>query len=144
MKFLHLRIIIAVLVATSVFPGMSHSADHLQNKVKSIVDSAIPLVMKKYNIPGMAVGIVVKQHVYVFNYGVASLETRQAVTDATLFEVGSVSKTLTATLASYAQVNGQLNLLDKTSKYLPFLQGSKFGEVSLVHLGTHTSGGLPL
>jgi beta-lactamase class C len=35
-------------------------------------------------------------------------------------------------------------LSDKTSKYLPSLQGTKFGEVSLLNLGTHTPGGLPL
>ena len=30
------------------------------------------------------------------------------------------------------------------SKYLPALRGSRFDEVSLLNLGTHTSGGLPL
>jgi beta-lactamase class C len=66
------------------------------------------------------------------------------VTPDTLFEVGSVTKTLTATLAFYAQLSGALSLSDKTSKYLPSLAGSKFGEVTLLNLGTHTPGGLPL
>ncbi len=100
--------------------------------------------MAKYGIPGMAVGITVAGKPYVFGYGVASTQTRQAVTRNTLFEIGSVTKTFTATLASYAQLSGYLSLSDKTSKYLPSLQGSKFGEVSLLNLGTHTPGGLPL
>jgi beta-lactamase class C len=92
----------------------------------------------------MAVGITIGGKHYVLDYGVASTETRKPVTDSTLFEIGSVSKTFTATLASWAQVSGQLSLSDKTSKYLPSLQGTKFGEVSLLNLGTHTPGGLPL
>jgi beta-lactamase class C len=80
----------------------------------------------------------------VFNYGVASKETRRPVTRDTLFELGSVSKTLTATLAAYAQVSGYLSLTDPTSKYLPSLQKTRFGDVSLINLGTHTPGGLPL
>lgn len=73
-----------------------------------------------------------------------SKETGKPVDRDTLFEIGSVSKTFTATLAAYAQLNGQLLLSDPASKYLPSLRGSSFDEVSLLHLGTHTSGGLPL
>jgi CubicO group peptidase (beta-lactamase class C family) len=50
----------------------------------------------------------------------------------------------TATLASYAQINGDLSLSDRASKYLPSLRGSSFDHISLINLGTHTSGGLPL
>jgi beta-lactamase class C len=105
---------------------------------------AIQPVMKKHNIPGMAVGITVEGKAYVFDYGLASKESRKPVTHGTLFEIGSVTKTFTATLASYAQVTGQLLLSDRTSKYLPSLTGHKFGDVSLLNLGTHTPGGLPL
>jgi len=80
----------------------------------------------------------------VFNYGVASTETKKPVTQGTLFEIGSISKTFTATLATYAQISGDLSLSDKTSKYLLSLRDSKFGDVSLLNLGTHTPGGLPL
>ena len=37
-----------------------------------------------------------------------------------------------------------LSLSDPARKYLPVLQGSPFGTVRLVDLGTHTAGGLPL
>ncbi len=75
---------------------------------------------------------------YVFNYGVASIATRQPVADGTLFEIGSVSKTFTAALASYAQVMGRLSLSDTTYKYLPELRGHPLGDVTLINLGTHT------
>lgn len=101
-------------------------------------------VRERYRIPGMAVGIVAGARSYVFNYGLASTRGRTPVSDRTLFELGSISKTFTATLASYAEVKGRLSLADPTRKYLTSLQGSRFGDVTLLELGTHTPGGLPL
>lgn len=115
-----------------------------REEIKKIVDASIIPLMKKSHIAGMAVGISSKGKRYVFNYGVVSLATKKPVTDNSLFEIGSVSKTMTGTLASYAQVTGKLSFSDKTSKYLPELKGSKFGDLTLLNLATHTSGGLPL
>ena len=92
----------------------------------------------------MAVGLVAGSRTCVFNYGVADTTTRKPVTDGTLFELGSVTKTFTATEAAYAQVRGYLSLSDTAGKYLPELRGSRFGETTLLELGTHTPGGLPL
>jgi beta-lactamase class C len=133
-----------VFFATCATTAVGHAVDDSQNRIESVVDMAIRPVMAKYNIPGMAVGIIVAGKPAVFSYGLASTETRQPVTHDTLFELGSITKTFTATLAAYAQVSGYLSLSDKTSKYLPSLRDSKFGEVSLLNLGTHTAGGLPL
>jgi beta-lactamase class C len=115
-----------------------------QRGIKRAVDLVIQPVMAKYGIPGVAVGVISGGKPYVFNYGVASTETKKPVARGTLFEIGSISKTFTATLATYAQLNGDLSLSDKTSKYLLSLRDSKFGDVSLLNLGTHTPGGLPL
>ncbi|SMG56434.1 class C beta-lactamase [Paraburkholderia susongensis] len=126
----------------------SHAANQTANaapaQIKSTVDAAIQPLMAKYHIAGMAVGVIVAGKPYVFNYGVASTQTGKPVTRDTLFELGSVSKTFTATLASYAQLDGKLSLSDSTDQYLPTLRGSPFGKVSLLNLGTHTPGGLPL
>jgi beta-lactamase class C len=135
---------LAVLFLLCATTAISHAVNDRQQEVKRVVDRIIRPMMAKYGIPGMAVGITVAGKPYVFTYGVASAATHQPVTRDTLFEIGSTSKTLTATLASYAQVMGELSLSDKTSKYLPELQGSKFGNVRLLYLGTHTPGGLPL
>lgn len=134
----------AVLLVMCATTAVGHAADDLEHRINSAVDMAIQPVMANYKIPGVAVGVIVAGKPYVFSYGVASTETRRPVTRETLFEIGSITKTFTATLASYAQVRGYLSLSDKTSKYLPALRGSKFGDVSLLNLGTHTPGGLPL
>jgi beta-lactamase class C len=102
-----------------------------QARVEAVVDAAVAPVMKKDGIPGMAVGA-------------ASTRPKRPVTRNTLFELGSVSKVFTATLASYAAVSGDLSLSANVDRYYPSLRGTAFGRLTLLNLGTHTTGGLPL
>jgi beta-lactamase class C len=125
-------------------PTYSRAADNVKSGIETTIAEAIRPLMEREGIPGMAVGIVCNGQSYIFNFGIASRATGKPITDRTLFEVGSVSKTFTATLSSYAQVSGQLSLADPASKYLSVLRGSHFDEVTLLNLGTHTPGGLPL
>ena len=133
----------AVVVAVSAAPAMSQEPDASQARIRTVVDAAIQPLMAKNAIAGMAVGIVARGKSYVFAYGVASTATAKPVTRDTLFELGSVSKTLTATLASCAQLEGHLSLSDRTDKYLPSLRGSSFGAVSLLELGRTRPAGCP-
>jgi beta-lactamase class C len=123
--------------------GAGHAAAP-QNAFKSAIDGAAITVMTRDQIPGLVVGITTGGRHAIFNYGVAALDTHKPITDSTLFEIGSLSKTFTATLACWAEVEGDFSLSDPTAKYLPVLQGTSFGRVSLRDLGTHTPGGLPL
>ncbi|WP_445233323.1 class C beta-lactamase [Duganella rhizosphaerae] len=113
-------------------------------QLRATVDQTIKPLMKKYDVPGMALALTDHGKHYVFNYGLASRETRQPVDRDTLFEIGSVSKTLVATLAGYAQAQGRLALSDKVSQHMPALRGSSFDHVNLIHLGTHTAGDFPM
>lgn len=88
--------------------------------------------------------MVLGEESFMFNFGVSDVEGNTPVTDNTIFEIGSISKTFTATLATYAEALGQLKLTDTTAEYLPGLAGTEFGDVQLLHLGTHTLGGMPL
>src|SRR5215831_13233835 len=135
---------IAALCIGLLLPADGWASDNEKDSIEKIVAQAVRPLMELEGIPGMAVGIVSNGQSYVFNYGTASRATGKPVNDNTLFEIGSVSKTFTATLASFAQVDGRLSLTDSVSKYLPALRGSRFDEVSLLNLGTHTMGGLPL
>lgn len=110
----------------------------------AIVAQTVEPLMQRYGVPGMAVGIVAGGQSRVYAFGVMSKETDKSVTDETLFEIGSISKTFTATLASLAEVGGRLSLSDMASARLPALRGGAFDSVSLLNLGTHTPGGMPL
>ncbi|NTG46360.1 beta-lactamase [Agrobacterium rhizogenes] len=135
-----------MIALASLFHGSSACAADggEQARLERVVNEAIRPVMKENDIPGMAVAVTVNGKRYVFNYGVASRENGQKVTEDTIFELGSISKTFTATLASYTQLRGTLSFSDKASKYLPALAGSSFDTISLLDLGTYTAGGLPL
>ncbi|KRP70688.1 beta-lactamase/D-alanine carboxypeptidase [Pseudomonas paralactis] len=112
--------------------------------MRQVVDSNVKPLMQQQDIPGLSVAVINQGKVQYFNYGVAAKDTQAAVSQNTLFEIGSVSKTFTATLGGYAQAIGKLKLSDKASPYLPSLAGSAFDRISLLQLATYTAGGLPL
>nr|WP_180205023.1 class C beta-lactamase [Pseudomonas sp. SbOxS1] len=115
-----------------------------QDSLESIVGDAVRPVMQTQGIAGMAVAVTLNGKQQYFNYGVASKETGSPVTQDTLFEIGSVSKTYTATLLAYAQATGKLALTDNASAVLPALRGSAFDHISVLQLATYSAGGLPL
>ncbi|WP_421260731.1 FOX/MOX family class C beta-lactamase [Aeromonas jandaei] len=110
----------------------------------AIVDGAIQPVLKEYRIPGMAVAVLKDGKAHYFNYGVANRESGQRVSEQTLFEIGSVSKTYTSTLGAYAVVKGGFKLDDKVSRHAPWLKGSAFDGITMAELATYSAGGLPL
>ncbi|WP_409563901.1 class C beta-lactamase [Pseudomonas azotoformans] len=112
--------------------------------LQAVVDANVKPLMQQQSINGLVVGVVRDGKAQYFNYGIAATDTRQPVSENTLFEVGSVSKTFTATLAGYAVASGKLTLSDPASHYLPALGGGKFDRISVLNLGTYTAGGLPL
>lgn len=135
-----------LLAVVATFCSLSSSAadDPGPAQIRLIVDEAIVPLMAEHDIPGMAVAVLVRGQRQIVNYGVADRENDRRVTDGTIFEIGSISKTFTATLAAYAQECGNLSLSDKAGRYLPELVGSRFYQVSLLDLGTYVAGGLPL
>lgn len=127
-----------------LFSSSHATADTDRSQLRSVIDNAVRPVIEQYDVPGMAIAITKDGERYFYHAGVISRETRQPVTSNTLFEIGSISKTFTAMLATYAQQDGKLSLDDKLSKYLSALSGSSFEHISLLDLATHTAGGLPL
>jgi beta-lactamase class C len=138
-----IRRIATALIYSCFLPPTSWAADDAA-KIRGIVDTAIRPLMAEYGVPGMAVAVTVDGKPIFFNYGVASREKNTPISATTLFEIGSLSKTFTGTLAAYAQVLGKLSLDDHPSKYMPQLKGSAIDEASLINLGTFTARGLPL
>jgi beta-lactamase class C len=142
MRSIRLIFLAASIIACAFVRPVAAGAQ--QADIRAIAAHVIRPLMKQYGIPGMAVGVTVGERHYTFDYGVASRATGKAIDDATLFEIGSITKTFTASLASHAQLDGTLSLSDVASADLPSLRGTSFDRVRLVNLGTHTAGGLPL
>jgi len=132
-----------VLACLCLQPMTSHAAPDAAT-LRDAVDKAIKPMMAQHEVPGLAVAVSVDGHVSFFNYGLASKEKQIPVSENTLFELGSVSKTFTATLGCYAQGQGKLSFDDHPGKYLPQLKGSAIDRASLLELGAYMAGGLPL
>lgn len=112
--------------------------------MRKAVDAVARPLMRKYGIPGLAIGVISEGRRMTFDYGVASRATGRPVSNRTLFEIGSVSKTFTVTMAARQVAGHRLAWSDPVSRHLPSLRGSAFDRITLLNLATHTSGGLPL
>lgn len=116
----------------------------VSSQLKSVVDECAKGLMNEYDIPGLAVAVTIDGKRYFYNYGFADESKGSLVTNDTIFELGSISKTFAATLTGYAQEKGKLNMDDKVKDYIPELENSVLGNTKLVHVATYTAGGLPL
>ncbi len=134
----------ALAMSLAVLVAAPAKADDAQPRIEPAVDAAFRPLLEKHDVPGMAVAVTAGGRHYVFTYGVASRDSKKPVTRDTLFEIGSVSKTFTATLALEAQERGKLSLDDRPGAHLSALRGSAIDKASLLNLGTYTAGGLPL
>lgn len=115
-----------------------------QSRFERIAADVFAPVMAEYDIPGLAVGVAIDGETHVFTAGVANRKTKAPVTAQTLFELGSVSKLFTVTLAARAERDGVLALDERVANYLTDLDGTAFGDLTLAALATHATGGMPL
>ena len=131
------------LVTASLLSGTVQATDN-NDHLKSAVDQQAKLLMNEHNISGMAFGIIIDGKSHFYHYGLADKKAKIPVSENTIFELGSISKTFAATLASYSELNGTLKLEDTADKYIPYLKNSAIGNTKLINLATYSAGGLPL
>ncbi len=127
----------ATLVATS---------NPLQTPLEKELDSVIRIYIQKPNTIGLSIGIFKAGKNSIYGYG-ETVKGNNKVPDAnTMFEIGSITKTFTATLLAYFVNQGKIKLTDPITKYLPdsVAKNIVLKEVSIVSLCNHTSGLAPL
>lgn len=108
---------VAVLIGI-VLPVVPAAAE---DDLHSTVDTIVKPLMAEHQIPGLSVGILLAGQHHVFHYGVSSRETASPVGDATLFEIGSLSKPFTGTLLARLQAEGSVSLSTQVKELLPEL-----------------------
>ena len=99
--------------------------------------------MRGSGVPGVAVAVVDSELDLVQCFGVADVERRDAVDADTLFQCGSVTKTLTATLLQQLVEERRLDLDAPVRAYLPDLRladETVAGAVTPRHLLAHVAG----
>ncbi len=104
------------------------------------VDDFVKSQLAERHVPGVAVAVIEKGRVVKLQgYGLASVEFSVPVTTETVFEIGSVSKQMTAAGIMLLVEDGKVGLDEKISKYLPNTPDA-WKEVTVRNLLTHTSG----
>jgi CubicO group peptidase (beta-lactamase class C family) len=110
------------------------------------IDRLVEAGMRLSGAPSYVVGIVSREGlVYAKAFGLADIGANRRATVETIYQVGSVTKTFTATLLCILIDEGTLSLDDPVAEYLPAgvcLPTDHHGApaITLRHLATHTSG----
>jgi CubicO group peptidase (beta-lactamase class C family) len=121
---------------------LAASSNPLKSVIDKKVDSAARPYIQKANTVGLSIGIIKDGKTYTYNYGETKKGNKRLPTDNTIFELGSITKTFTATLLAYYVNEGKVSLTDPIAKYLPdsVARNSQLQKITLVNLSNHTSG----
>lgn len=99
--------------------------------------------MQAYVVPGVAVGLMDRDGERTWGFGITNVEHPLAVDADTVFEIASITKTMTATVAARSAAEGRLDLDAPVRRYLPEFRvadAGVSGRVTVRDLFTHTAG----
>ncbi len=99
--------------------------------------------MERLNVPGVAVGVQFQGDEYVAGFGVTSVSNPLPVDGDTIFQIGSTTKTFTASAAMRLVEQGKLDLDEPIRTYIPSFRLSSddtTARVTMRHLFNHTGG----
>jgi CubicO group peptidase (beta-lactamase class C family) len=111
------------------------AADSLAEQLAHHVDAA--------GVPGATAGILVDGETHTASVGVTNVEHPLPMTDTTLFQVASITKTFTSAGILLLQEKGKLSLDDPVGKHLPDLAertGLDADAITIEHLLSHQAG----
>jgi CubicO group peptidase (beta-lactamase class C family) len=121
-------------------------ARRFRQSLASPLNDLAPLIeqhMKDLSIPGAAFGVIKDGQLEMRGFGVTSVEDPRQVTVDTVFELASLSKTVTATAVMRLVDSGKLDLDAPVRRYIPNFRVSDekvSADVTLRNLVTHTPG----
>ena len=99
--------------------------------------------MTENAVPGIAVGILHDGRRYTQGFGITNVDHPLTVDDETLFQVGSITKTMTGTILMRLAETGQVDLDAPLHDYLPefrVVDGTATETATIRHLLTHMGG----
>ncbi|HLN94639.1 MAG TPA: serine hydrolase domain-containing protein [Flavobacterium sp.] len=139
------RAVIALIFIVTLTCCKNSSENHVTDNVspKDALTTEINDISKNGVFNGFAVSIVNdKGTLYQKGFGFADIENQRSYTDATIQNIGSISKTFVGLALLKAQELGKLKLDDPINNYLPFkVVNPNFPstDITLRQLATHTS-----
>ncbi|GAC1472625.1 MAG: serine hydrolase domain-containing protein [Chloroflexota bacterium] len=94
--------------------GVDRDFEPLREKIKE--------TMERLKVPGVSLGIMVDGQEHVAAFGVTNVDYPSPVSEDTLFQIGSTTKTMTATVVMQLVEAGKIDLDATVRTYLPDLR----------------------
>lgn len=138
-KGLIVSIILVVIVVAGLVFYYSGRERPFSPEIEAKLDQLMVETMKKYNSPGMTLGIWVPgKGSFVKAKGIADLATGRKIKTKDIFRIGSLTKTFTGTVVLQLVDEGKLSLTDNVAKFYPKVPNSK--NITIKQLLNMTSG----
>ena len=125
-------------------PRETRQTVHYSQNSLCDIDSLVNDILESFNIPGIAVGVVVDNEVVLCRgYGDKDLTQRLPVTENTLFTIGSCTKAFTAFILGQLVEEDKIGWDDPVIKFIPefcLLDRERSSEVTIRDLLAHRTG----
>jgi len=140
------KIIRMVLITLLIFfSGNAFSSDSDESPEKTIaaLQTKIPEMMRQVDVAGLSIAIIQNSKiVWAQGFGITDYESRNQVTENTIFEAGSLSKPVFAYAVLKLIDQGLLDIDSSLSSYLPvkYILDDQIDKVTARMVLSHTSG----
>ena len=95
----------------------------------------------RFGLPGLTLGVTTPDGFStVLDFGYANADARTPITADTLFQIGSISKSMTSTLLHQFAAEGRFSLTDRISAIMPEFPLPSGNAITLQHMLDHTAG----
>jgi serine beta-lactamase-like protein LACTB len=113
-------LIVLLFLFAFLCAGSQAQDHHLSTEKRTKIEAAVSKFMATTHVPGVSIAIIEGGELELAEgFGFADLENSVPVTEHTLFRLGSISKSLTATAAMELVERGKLDLDAPVQKYCP-------------------------
>jgi beta-lactamase class C len=142
-SILKIAITFGISLLLGIQPCYSYPATNIDEAIAKL-DMYIKLQVQRKHIPGCAVAVVYQNKViFMHGYGVKSIGKPEKIDADTVFQLGSVSKPVAASLVSILENKGFIKFEDPVHHYLPqFALNSRQPQrtVKIKHILSHSTG----
>lgn len=122
--------------------GLVQTSNPLRSQMDKKVDTVARTYIQKANTVGMIIGVIDKGKISTYSYGETIKGNHKLPNADNFFEIGSITKTFTATLLAWYVNEGKVDLSDPITKYLPdsVAANAALRSITLLNLSNHTAG----
>jgi len=151
-------LIVLILIFLQSCSGIPRT-DHLSNKIKKVENRLIRPVyilgdstwsikkrMEHYGVPGVSIAVINNNKIeFTKSYGIMDKESKSFITNSTLFQAGSISKSVAAYAALRMVEQNKIDIDENINTYLkswkvPENEFTKAKKVTLKNILNHTGG----